>query len=515
MPGTVTRPEYPPVDRFLPNRGPRVTLLQLATRPAAALAADALVLGLAKGPDGPVLAAPKGLPAEALEHLAAAARTLSLKGSPDEVARVVAVPGVTAGSVVLTGLGPAAEAAYNGVVLRRAAGAALRSLVGRAAEVALALPTPDVASVTAVADGAYVGTYQYEARATGPAVTLTVVSGAGRGAAVKSAVERAGVVGAARQLAMDLVTEPANLLTPEIFVQRVRAEVRSSPAKVTVSVMDEVALARAGCGGIIGVGQGSDNPPRMVTLTYKPARAKASIALVGKGITFDTGGYRLKPIEGMLTMKHDMAGAADVLATVLAVAELGLPVAVTGWLCLAENMISGNAQRPGDVVTMRTGMTVEILDPDAEGRMVLGDGMALASERKPDVMVDIATLTGMQMTALGRRIAGLMGNDDAFVSRVAEAAASAGEAMWVMPLPEDYRGSLDSPVADITHKAEAWGGMLTAGIFLKEFVGEGIAWAHIDMAGPSWNPLGAYGNVPKGATGYGVSTLVELVESYA
>ena len=492
-----------------------MTTLKLATRPAPAVAADALVVGLAKSADGPVLAAADDLPADTVAHLDQAARTLGLKGSPDEVARVVGVPGVIARSVVLTGLGPAGDAAYDGVVLRRASGAALRSLVGKAATVAVALPTPDLASVTAVADGAYAGTYQYERRASAAEPTVTVVSGAGRGAAVKAAVERADVVGSRRRLAMDLITLPANLLTPELFVQRVKQEVRASPAKLTVSVMDEAALAKAGCGGIIGVGQGSDNPPRMVSVTYKPAGAKTSIALVGKGITFDTGGYRLKPIEGMLTMKHDMAGAADVLAAVLAVAELGLPVAVTGWLCLAENMISGNAQRPGDVVTMRTGMTVEILDPDAEGRMVLGDGMALASEKKPDVMVDIATLTGMQMTALGRRIAGLMGNDEDFVARVAAAAEAAGEAMWIMPLPRDYRSSLDSPVADIAHKAEAWGGMLTAGIFLAEFVGAGIPWAHIDMAGPSWNPLGAYGNVPKGATGYGVTTLVELVASYA
>ncbi len=492
-----------------------MTTLKLATRSAATLPADVLVVGLAKGPRGPVLASAEDLPTDAVAHLSQAAQTLGLNGSPDEVARVVAVPGITAASVLVSGLGPVAEAAYDGVVLRRAAGAAMRSLIGRAGTVALALPTPDVSSVTAVADGAYAGTYQYERRAAAAEPAVSVVSGAGRSKAVKAAVARAGVVGARRRLAMDLITLPANLLTPETFVQRVRKEVKASPAKLTVSVMDEVALAKAGCGGIIGVGQGSDNPPRMVSVTYRPSRSKASIALVGKGITFDTGGYRIKPIEGMLTMKHDMAGAADVLGAVLAVAELGLPVSVTGWLCLAENMISGNAQRPGDVVTMRTGMTVEILDPDAEGRMVLGDGMALASEQAPDAMVDIATLTGMQMTALGRRIAGLMGNDDAFTSRVAEAAEAAGEAMWVMPLPRDYRSSLDSPVADIAHKAEAWGGMLTAGIFLSEFVGAGIPWAHIDMAGPSWNPLGAYGNVPKGATGYGVSTLVQLVESYA
>ena len=240
--------------------------------------------------------------------------------------------------------------------------------------------------------------------------------------------------------------------------------------------MDEKALAKAGCGGIIGVGQGSVHPPRIVTMTYKPARATGRtphLALVGKGITFDSGGLCIKPATGMVTMKSDMAGAAAVAAAILVIAELGLPVDVTGYLCLAENMPSSLAQRPGDVVTMRGGKTVEIINTDAEGRLVLADGLVLAGEQKPDAIVDIATLTGAQVMALGMRTGGLMGNDDAFRDTVRAAADDAGEAMWPMPLPEELRAGLDSLVADLKHTGERHGGMLTAALFLREFVHRG------------------------------------------
>jgi len=217
----------------------------------------------------------------------------------------------------------------------------------------------------------------------------------------------------------------------------------------------------------------------------------------------------------MLTMKSDMAGAAAVAAAVMAAAELDLPVAVTGYLCLAENMPSGTAQRPSDVVTMRNGSTVEIIDTDAEGRMVLGDGLCLAAEKKPDAIIDIATLTGAQMVALGNLVAGVMANDDSFRDRVVLAGATAGEPSWPMPLPESLRKGLESQTADIAHKADRWGGMLTAGLFLSTFVPEGTPWAHIDIAGPSFNEGGPLGMAPKGGTGYGVASLVALIEQYA
>ncbi len=495
-----------------------MTSLNLARRPAADLRSDALVVATTKGSDGAELVAANALPAETAAHLASAIGTLRLSGAAEEVARVVAVPGVASASVVLVGLGSTDGGAHLAADrLRRSAGAATRSLVGRADRVVVALPTADPDALAAVAEGAFAGTYRYE-QAPGKApkpLTIDVVSDAGKGVAAARAVERAGIVGSRVALARDLVNLPANLLTPATFASRVRTEARRSSGKVTVSVINEPALKKLGCGGILGVGQGSAVPPRIVSVTWSPAKPKARIALVGKGITFDTGGYRIKPIEGMVTMKCDMGGAAAVLAAVLAAAELELPVAVTGWLCLAENMISGSAQRPGDVVTMANGMRVEVLDPDAEGRMVLGDGMVLASRQKPDVLVDIATLTGMQAVALGKGIAGLMGNDDATVDRIRTSGTAAGEAYWPMPLPAEYRASLDSPVADIAHKADAQGGMLTAGIFLQEFVGEGIPWAHLDIASTGWNSAGPQGWVPKGGTGFGTSTLVRFVESYA
>ena len=502
--------------------------LNLSTRDLATLKVDALVVGSVSTGSGAELASGHGLPKAAAKHLDAVLSDLEAKGKPGEVVRVVAVPDVNATAVVVTGLGPAAEVTPD--VLRAAAGSALRS-VSTKSTVAVGLPATEEAALAAVADGAYAGCYTFDASSTrvstgskkaaatakvdGP--KITVVSTVGQGKSAKAAVERAAVIGAARDLARDLVNTPPNLLTPQTFVDRVKSAVAASSGKVTVSVLDEKALAKGGFGGIVGVGQGSANPPRIVTMTYSPSGFRGSkgqsVALVGKGITFDSGGLCIKPASSMLTMKSDMAGAAAVAATVLAAAELGGPVAVTGYLCLAENMPSGTAQRPGDVVTMRNGTTVEIIDTDAEGRMVLGDGICLASESKPDVIVDIATLTGAQMVALGSRVAGVMGNDDTFRSAVVDAGSAEGEDSWPMPLPRELRAGLDSVVADLAHKADRWGGMLTAGLFLQEFVGEGIAWAHVDIAGPSFNEKGADGAIPKGGTGYGVATLVRLIES--
>ncbi len=502
-----------------------MTSLSLTDTPPAEITADALVVGTVRTTDGADLAAGHRLPRKASVHLQAVLNDLDAGGDLDEVIRVVSVPGVKATSVVLSGLGDAAaaKAAYGPDALRRAAGAALRTLAGKRT-VALALPVTDLAALAAVADGGYAGCYRFTAhksakgtgRTKGSAAGLSiVVACALSGAEAGATIERAAVLGAARDFARDLVNTPPNILVPQTFVEAVRRAVTASPGKVTVTVLDEKALAKGGFGGIVGVGQGSVHPPRMVTMTYRPARPASTVALVGKGITFDSGGLCIKTPAGMFTMKSDMAGAAAVAATVLAAAELRLPVAVTGYLCLAENMPSGTAQRPGDVVTMRNGTTVEIIDTDAEGRMVLGDGICLASEAGPDLIVDIATLTGAQMVALGPLVAGVMGNDDALRSEVVAAAGRAGEPAWPMPLPDELRKGLESPIADIAHKADRWGGMLTAGLFLGEFVGADIPWSHVDIAGPSFNEKAAHGATPKGGTGYGVATLLALVEGRA
>lgn len=512
-----------------------MTTVNLSDRSAHDVRADALVLATVSSGGSAALAEGHGLPRETANHLTSALATLSAKGKADEVLKLAAVPGVKAPLVVLTGLGEVTDGPST-ESLRRAAGAATRALSG-VGTVAVALPGTGADEVAAVAEGAALGCYRYAGVRGGSAGrtakggkdggkgggkdkdaapgTVTVVTGAAKDKAVKAAAKRAAVLADATAYARDLVNTPPNLLFPQSFADSVKERAGAASAKVAVKVLDEKALLKGGFGGIVGVGQGSANPPRIVELSWKPARAKASLALVGKGITFDSGGLCIKPPASMLTMKSDMAGAAAVAATVFAAAELGLPVAVTGYLCLAENMPSGTAQRPGDVVTMRDGTTVEIIDTDAEGRMVLGDGICLAGESTPDAIVDIATLTGAQMVALGARVAGIMANDDAFRDTVRDAAQRAGEAAWPMPLPDDLRPQLDSTVADLAHKGERWGGMLTAGLFLKQFVGEGLPWAHIDIAGPSFNEGGAWGHTPKGGTGFGVATLLSLAEGYA
>ncbi|MGB3763427.1 MAG: leucyl aminopeptidase, partial [Ornithinimicrobium sp.] len=307
-----------------------------------------------------------------------------------------------------------------------------------------------------------------------------------------------------------------NVLYPESFATSVTSR---APKNVKVEVWDPERLEAEGCGGIIGVGQGSARGPRMVTMTYSPRGATSSLAFVGKGITFDSGGLCLKPATGMVTMKCDMGGAAAVASAVVAIAELGLPVAVTGYLCLAENMTGDLAQRPGDVVTMRGGKTVEIINTDAEGRLVMADGLALASEQQPDAIVDIATLTGACMVALGSRTFGVMGNNDGVIERALASATAVGEPAWPLPLPEELRASMDSPVADIKHTGERAAGAMIAATFLAEFVGSDasgatLPWAHLDIAGPAFNDNSPYGYTPKGGTGAGVRALVEFARSY-
>jgi leucyl aminopeptidase len=312
-------------------------------------------------------------------------------------------------------------------------------------------------------------------------------------------------------LTRDLVNTPPSDLHPAELAEIARAE--GSKAGLTVEVLDEKALRKGGFGGILGVGQGSDAPPRLVHLTYKGGRGtKTKVALVGKGITFDSGGLSLKPAAAMEEMKMDMGGAAAVIATMRAIAELGLKVNVEAWIPMAENMPSGAAIRPSDVLSMRSGLRVEVTNTDAEGRLILADAIARAGEDKPDVILDVATLTGAQIVALGARTTAVMANDDDLRSSVVEAAGRAGEPSWAMPLPPELRKGLDSEIADLVNSGPREGGMLTAGIFLKEFVPAGVSWAHLDIAGPAYNSGAAYGYTPHGGTGAAVRTFVQFLE---
>jgi leucyl aminopeptidase len=505
-----------------------VTSLSLSDKDVSALKVDAVVVGVARGDDGPLLVDGPALPKGLRSSLSGSLASLGVSGKADEVVKVPAGGDLKAGVVVLTGLGSAVsgrKAGYPAETLRRAAGAATRALPGTAS-VALALPTADAAAVAAVAEGALLGAYGFTRHRghTGtdvkaPVQEVTVVTSLARDKAAAAGASRAEQVAAAVHLTRDLVNTAPGDLPPAAFADAVTAAAKGQPVKVTV--LDEKALARGGYGGILGVGLGSARPPRLLKLEYSPRGARRHLAYVGKGITFDSGGLSLKPPAGMETMKCDMAGGAAVAAAVLAAARLGLKVRVTGWVPLAENMPSGTAQRPSDVLTTYGGRTVEVLNTDAEGRLVLADAIVAASEEHPDTIVDVATLTGAQMLALGARVAAIMSNDDELRDRVHAAAERSGESMWPMPLPQELRPSMDSTVADIANMGERMGGMLVAGLFLKEFVGQRadgqgqIPWAHLDIAGPAFNSGAPWGYTPKGGTGHAVRTLLALAEEAA
>jgi leucyl aminopeptidase len=304
------------------------------------------------------------------------------------------------------------------------------------------------------------------------------------------------------------VNTPAGNLSPDSFAKSAQKLLRGR--NVRVEVLDVAALRRARCGGILGVGMGSKQPPRLVKMTYAPRGARGSVALVGKGVVFDSGGLSIKTGSGMETMKTDMAGAAAVIATMSALSALDVKTKVVAFAPMVENMPSGEAIRPGDVLTFRNGKTAEVLNTDAEGRLILADGLSLAAESKPDAIIDLATLTGACVVALGEKIAGVMANDEDLSKRVLDAAKRAGERMWPLPLPKEYRKMLDSEVADMKNISHGgYGGALTAGLFLQEFVGE-AHWAHLDIAGPARASADDGAN-RKGGTGFGVRTLLELL----
>ncbi|MEU9578881.1 leucyl aminopeptidase [Streptomyces chilikensis] len=508
-----------------------MTDLSLSTAAVAGLRADAIVVGVAKGAQSggsPVVAAGAEAVADAYDgSLAGLLETLGASGAEGEVTKLPAPSGFKAPLVVAVGLGAGPEKgeAWDAEALRRAAGAAARALTG-VKKAAFALPLEDAEAAGAVAEGVLLGAYAYDAykesgkdekarakSGKAPLAEAVLLGGKPRDRAFKAAVDRGVAVAEEMNRARDLINMPPNDLFPASFAEIAQKAAKEHGLKVTV--LDEKALTKGGYGGILGVGNGSARPPRLVKLSYTSSKAKKHLALVGKGITYDSGGISLKPAGHNETMKCDMSGAAAVFAAVVAAARLGLEVNVTGWLCLAENMPSGAATRPGDVLRMYSGKTVEVLNTDAEGRLVLADGLWAASQEKPDAIVDVATLTGAMVLALGSRTFGVMANDDAFRGAVHEAAEETGEDAWQMPLPEHLRAGMESATADIANMGERMGGGLVAGLFLREFVGEGITWAHLDIAGPAFNEGKPFGYTPKGGTGSAVRTLVRLAERAA
>lgn len=425
---------------------------------------------------------------------------------PCEPLTLSGVPGFAAPVVVV-----AVAAADDPEAIRRAVGQAARA-VPDASSLAVA-DVGEVANSLAALEGAALGGYRYLRYRSGDQSdlrTVTLCSAAESDSTLQEQLEYSRVMVAAVCGARDLVNcSPADL-SPAHFAELVQQSAESLP--LSVEVLDEVELADGGYGGILAVGQGSSRPPRLVRLTYRPEGAKSHLALVGKGITFDSGGLSLKTGVGMMTMKSDMAGAAAVVEATEAIARLGLPVAVTSYLALAENMPSGTAQRPGDVITMLSGTTVEVLNTDAEGRLVMADALTRTAEDEADLVIDVATLTGAQIVALGYEVSAAMGNDEQARQQVVDAAGRAGELLWPMPLPATLRPSLDSKIADIANIGDRMGGMLTAALFLAEFAPQGVPWVHLDIAGPSFNDGPARDYCPPGGTGVIVRTLVQVAE---
>lgn len=405
--------------------------------------------------------------------------------------------------------------------MRELAGAATRALTDFE-HIIFDFPTEDLGDLQGIAEGALLGLYKYtEYKQPAKPTQVKSITLLTKVRNASSAIDSAKVLASAVSAARDEINRPANDLYPANY-----AALASKKAKslgISVEILDEKQLEKQGFGGLAGVGKGSARPPRLVKLTYSPKNASKHLALVGKGITFDTGGLSLKPANSMVGMKYDMAGAATVFNSILAIAQLQLPIKVTSWMCLAENMPSGTATRPNDVIKLKNGKTVEVTNTDAEGRLVLGDGLSAASMEFPDLIVDVATLTGAARVALGNRYAGLMGSAEA-VSAVEAAAFEAGELVWHMPLPVELKDMLKSDIADLQNAkiGNTAGGMLIGGLFLQEFIGfkrksktDKLAWAHIDIAGPANNDLGAYGYTAKGATGVIIRTLVSLAKGMA
>jgi leucyl aminopeptidase len=504
-----------------------VTPLSLSDTDPADLGVDAIVVGLhsADGNGGPLLA--PGAESVAVAFDGTLAETLALlgaTGAPGEVTKLATLGTISAPVVAAVGLGPAGQDTAPDV-LRRAAACAVRALAG-AGKVTLALPVPDgdgaATAVRAIAEGALLGNYRFAGYKTRKkpntrnpvkAVSLHVADATEK--AARAEVKRAAVVVGAVTRARDWVNTAPNDLRPPAFATDI--EKAATEAGLQVDVLDEKALKKAGYGGLLAVGQGSEAPPRLVMITYVPKGATTKVALVGKGITFDTGGYAVKPAQGMWEMKSDMSGAAAVASTMIALTALKPKIAVTAYLPIAENMISGSAYRPGDIVTMYGGKRVEVLNTDAEGRLILADAIVRAGEDSADYLVETSTLTGGQVVALGKRIAGVMGTPE-LCERVRAAGDTVGEPAWPMPLPDDVRKGMDSDVADISQtnaRMDRAGQMLQGGIFLGEFVPDGLPWAHIDIAGPAYHSGEPTGYWSTGGTGVPVRTLLELIDDIA
>ena len=492
------------------HQSPAVTVA--GALPKRGVGSAVLIVGVVGGEDdgapATVVANPF-LDAEAVGEIEVALQALGAKGGNEQLTRVVA-PSLPVASVLAVGLGKPRDE-WPADTVRRAAGVAARSLNGTEA----VLTTLTELDLEAAVEGLILGAYRFTEFRSGktapkdPALARITALSTAKGA--KAAAARAADIATAVATARDFVNTPPSHLYPAEFANRAKALGESAGLKV--EVLDEKALEKGGYGGIVGVGKGSSRPPRLVRLTYRGGKRNGkTVALVGKGITFDTGGISIKPAANMHHMTSDMGGAAAVIATVVLAARRELPIDVVATVPMAENMPSATAQRPGDVLTQYGGITVEVLNTDAEGRLILADAIVRACEDGPDYLIETSTLTGAQTVALGARTPGVMGSDE-FRDRVASISQQVGENGWAMPLPEELKDDLKSTVADLANvSGSRYAGMLVAGTYLREFVADGVQWAHIDIAAPAYNTGGPWGYTGKGGTGVPTRTLFGVLE---
>jgi leucyl aminopeptidase len=494
-------------------QAPTVTVS--STLPARGISDAVLVVGVLTGDTGPTVAAEQShLDAATVAAIESGLKALGATGSEGQVHRLV-IAALPVASVLTVGLGEPRDE-WPADTIRRAAGTAGRSL-DKASTAVAALAALDLG---ATIEGLILGAYRFtdfRSAKTAPkdkGLTKVVALAADAKAATKAQAQRAVDIATAVATARNFVNTPPSHLYPAEFAKQ--AKELGETLGLTVQILDDKALIKGGYGGIVGVGQGSARLPRLVRLTYRGGGKKGkTVALVGKGVTFDTGGISIKPAAGMHHMTSDMGGAAAVIATVVLAAKQKLPIDVIATIPIAENMPSATAQRPGDVLTQYGGITVEVLNTDAEGRLILADAIVRACEDDPDYLIETSTLTGAQTVALGSRTPGVMGSDE-FRDRVATLSQSVGENGWAMPLPDELKDDLKSTVADLANiSSSRYAGMLVAGVFLREFVADDVQWAHIDIAAPAYNTSGPWGYTPKGGTGVPVRTMFAALEDIA
>ncbi|HTF58083.1 MAG TPA: leucyl aminopeptidase [Planctomycetota bacterium] len=458
-------------------------------------------------------------------RFAEAARLEDFKGKEKSLLVFYPEGGRPARRIAVAGLGKAS--AFDAERLRRAVAVItnrIKGLGGR--EVMIGLPLDRRAAVApreqaqAAVEGTLLACYEYskyKSKPDGKANHLSKIrlgaADAGDVSALREGAERGRIYAEATCLARDLVNEPPSVCTPK-YLADAASEVVKGAADIEIKIIDEKEARKRGMGGLLGVSAGSTEPPRFVHMTYKAPGAESTVAVLGKGITFDSGGLCLKPADGMLNMKDDMSGAAAVIGVFRALRELKPRVNVHGIFAASENMPGGGAYKTRDVLRAMNGKTMEIINTDAEGRLVLSDALSYASKLKPDCIVDLATLTGACVVALGPEVSGIFGTDQPLVDRLIASGRATGEKIWQLPLVEEYWDMIKSDVADMKNSGGRWGGSITAALFLKEFVGEGIPWAHIDIAGPALTES-SQPYKPAGGTGVGVRTILRFLEQQA